>query len=77
MPDTPEYNSNGTAGGGFLTSVEYHSDVSGVFEEDALFENVPCAVCDTETRPKLMTIPAMRTCPVGWTKEYEGIDLLY
>ena len=78
MPIIPEYNSNafiGRAAG--LASVEYQSSSYGVFEDDAHHQNAPCAVCKTKNRPMLVTIPAKRSCPDGWTKEYEGIDLLY
>ena len=73
MPDTAEYNSDGAVSHGyFLFGVEYESHTFGVFEDAAFEQNAPCAVCDTETRSKLMTIPAKRNCLDGWTKEYEG-----
>ena len=73
MPSTPEYNSDEAVNNGaYLANVEYESHAFGVFEDAAHDQNAPCAVCNTETRPTLMTIPAMRTCPDGWTKEYEG-----
>ena len=34
--------------------------------------DVPCAVCNTINRGKVMMIPARMSCPSGWTIEYYG-----
>ncbi|XP_013396502.1 uncharacterized protein LOC106163457 [Lingula anatina] len=41
---------------------------------DQNFRNhdAPCAVCYTQTRPSHVMIPAKKTCPAGWTTEYNG-----
>ena len=78
MPDTPEYNSNRTVVlGGHVNPAEYQNGQSGILDDAVKNQKAPCAVCDTKTRPKLMTIPAMRNCLDGWTREYEGIYLFH
>ena len=34
--------------------------------------DVPCAVCDVSGRGRILMIPAKKTCPSGWTREYHG-----
>ena len=34
--------------------------------------NVPCAVCQSETRSVALLQPGKTSCPQGWTKEYAG-----
>ena len=34
--------------------------------------NIPCAVCCTSIRSKLLVIPAKLSCPTNWTIEYNG-----
>uniref|UniRef100_A0A8W8LWQ2 Chitin-binding type-4 domain-containing protein n=1 Tax=Magallana gigas TaxID=29159 RepID=A0A8W8LWQ2_MAGGI len=36
-------------------------------------ENVPCAVCRTNIASSTIMIPAKRTCPTHWQKQYTGI----
>ncbi|XP_052679114.1 short-chain collagen C4-like [Crassostrea angulata] len=36
-------------------------------------ENVPCAVCRTNIASSTIMIPAKRTCPTQWRKQYTGI----
>ena len=60
-----------------LTNAEYQAHSVGVLEDAAQEQNAPCAECDTETRPTLMTIAANRGCPHVWTNQYEGIDFIY
>ena len=34
---------------------------------------LPCVLCHVPTRTmQIMILPAMNTCPAGWTKEYHG-----
>jgi len=75
MPTDPQYNRAYT-GSGFqgssINGAEYESFTYGIFPSSAHDQNVPCVRCYTENRPALMMIPAKRSCPSGWTKEYEG-----
>jgi len=75
MPFDPQYNRVYT-GSGFegssINGVEYQTERFGIFPNSAYEQNVPCARCYTENRPALMMIPARRSCPSGWTEEYEG-----
>ena len=83
MPLRPEYNryygangGSGTAGKGHIAGVEYQTFGSGVFPNEAHDNNVPCAVCYAESRSSVLMIPARRTCPTSWQKEYEGNQCL-
>lgn len=74
MPLDPEYNSY-SGGGSTASSIggtEYESQSYGIFPNSAFDQNAPCARCYTQNRPASMMLPAKRTCPGGWTKEYEG-----
>ena len=74
MPSSePEYNAY-SAGGYYarIGGAEYQTHNYGVFPDAAHDQNVPCARCYTDSRSSVMMIPAKRTCPSGWTKEYEG-----
>ena len=80
MPNGAVYNKYyGNSGGvgaqssGFIAGVEYQSWFYGIFPDIANDNNVPCAVCYSNNRPSVMMIPAHRTCPTDWQKEYEGI----
>ncbi|KAF6036697.1 hypothetical protein EB796_004992 [Bugula neritina] len=75
LPDEPEFQkspNNKTRGGSMINGVEYQSFGYGIFPDSAHNQNVPCARCYTETRSAVMMIPAKRSCPAGWTQEYEG-----
>jgi len=50
--------------------------INGVEYQSFGYGNVPCARCYTETRSAVMMIPAKRSCPAGWTQEYEGLKHL-
>ena len=83
MPLRPEYNryygangGSGTIYDGYIAGVEYQSWFYGVFPNEAHDDNAPCAVCYAESRSSVLMIPAQRTCPTGWQKEYEG-DYVY
>ena len=34
--------------------------------------NVPCAVCQSFERSRVLMIPAKNHCPSGWNREYNG-----
>jgi len=74
MPPDPQYNrvNTGSFYGSWISGTEYESNYYGIFSNSAHDQNVPCARCYTENRPALMMIPAKRSCPSGWTQEYEG-----
>jgi len=74
MPTDPQYSKvyTGSIYGSWIYGAEYESGSYGIFPSTAHDQNVPCARCYTENRPALMMIPAKRSCPFGWTKEYEG-----
>ncbi|XP_071949896.1 uncharacterized protein [Antedon mediterranea] len=76
LPDAPEYNEELTTDGGGersnLYGAEYQTNTyspwSSSHDKDMI-----CAVCLTKGRSTNLMIPAKRTCPEGWTKEYEGL----
>ncbi|XP_033111228.1 uncharacterized protein LOC117112266 [Anneissia japonica] len=67
LPETPEYDDDLTSGGNNRLSLLY-SPLSDVHEGDIM-----CAVCLARGRSTTLMIPAKRTCPSGWTKEYGGL----
>ena len=56
---------------GLIYSVEYETNSFPPFASKH-DHDVPCAVCRAGNRGSLVTIPAMMTCPSGWTNEYSG-----
>ena len=74
MPFSPEYSSSSSVGSraAYLSGIEYESESYGMFPNSAHEQNTPCAQCFTENRAAVMKIPARRSCPSGWTEEYEG-----
>ena len=54
-----------------ISGAEYQSLSYGIFPNAAHDKNVPCARCYTQRSATVM-IPSRRSCPSGWTKEYEG-----
>ena len=74
LPLTPEflqYQPRATGKRGYVYSAEYET---GDFPplDNKFNHDVPCAVCRANNRGSLLTIPAMITCPFGWTQEYYG-----
>ena len=59
--------------GARVYGVEYRKWNSGRFFADVDLHDAPCAVCEAQGRSQLLMIPAKRTCPAGWTFEYEGV----
>ena len=54
-----------------IKGAEYQANDAVLFPKHALNQNVPCARC-LAPRSAVMMLPAMRTCPKDWTREYEG-----
>ncbi|XP_062572613.1 short-chain collagen C4-like [Saccostrea cucullata] len=48
---------------------EYQFSLGKVVIQD----DVPCSVCRVKMATSSMMIPAKRSCPTGWTKQYSGI----
>ena len=73
LPDDPEYSryASGVQGHSPLRGAEYRT-ASGQPLSSTSGHNMPCAVCCTSTRSKLLVIPAKLTCPTNWTTEYTG-----
>ena len=73
MPGDPSYkhmvNGNGRYLKTHLNNIRYdrHHIFSNISEA-----NVPCAVCQSDTKSVAFLQPGKISCPVGWTKEYAG-----
>lgn len=79
LPETPEYNkyySGGGSAGSIISGTEYSTYQYGVFPDSAEAKNVPCARCHSGDRSSMAMIPAKRSCPDEWTKEYEGRKII-
>ena len=76
LPETPQYLSTDTAATyvARLHGVEYETfgDASTTPFRDLLQHNMPCAVCHTDTKMAVFTIPAQYNCPASWNVEYNG-----
>lgn len=53
---------------GYLYGGEYQFSLKDVVLQD----DVPCSVCRAKMATSTMMIPAKRSCPSGWTKQYTG-----
>ena len=75
MPETPQYLSTDTTATAtaHLHGVEYEifGTTSTPFR-NLVQTNLPCAVCHTDTKLSVLTVPAQYTCPNGWSMEYNG-----
>ena len=72
LPDDPEYSRYASdTNYSPLRGVEYRV-ASGQPLSSRDGHNMPCAVCCTSTRSKLLVIPAKLTCPTNWATEYTG-----
>ena len=71
-PDFPDNKQLGFQTQAFMYGVEFKSPATSDFFKDVHNEDAPCAVCDVEGRTRSLMIPAKRSCPTGWTQEYEG-----
>lgn len=56
-----------------MTAVEYESQTYRIFPANIDNKHAVCAVCHTQGRSAVLTIPARTTCPPGWTMEYNGL----
>ena len=75
MPETPQYLSTDTTANyvPLLHGVEFETwGTSSTPLNDLLQVNLPCAVCHTDTKLSVLTVPAQYTCPNGWSMEYNG-----
>ena len=75
MPETPQYLSTDTAATyvSLLRGVEFETFGTSSTPFNKLLEaNMPCAVCHTDTKLSVLTVPARYTCPNGWSLEYSG-----
>lgn len=54
-----------------MSGAEYVSPKLGIFTDSTDDQNVPCARCYAPRSARMM-IPAKRTCPKDWSREYEG-----
>ena len=76
LPSDPEFPSNAEGGnqnGAYIYGVEYERWQSTRFFASVEDQDVPCAVCEVQGRSQVLMVPAKRTCPDGWTKEYDGL----
>ena len=75
MPETPQYLSRDTGAlhVSHLQGVEFETfGTSSTPFKNLLNANMPCAVCHTDTKLTVLTVPAQYTCPNGWSLEYNG-----
>ena len=73
LPDDPEYSryESGVQDYSPLRGAEYQSNTNQPLGSRSS-NNIPCALCSTSIRSKLLVIPAKLTCPTNWTTEYTG-----
>ena len=72
MPEDPSYNHVVDSVGRFKTfldNIRYETDEMFSSINEA---NVPCVVCQSETRSVALLQPGKTSCPEGWTEEYAG-----
>ena len=75
MPETPQYLSTDTTAhhAALLRGVEFETPgTSSTPFRNVAQANLPCAVCYTDTKLSVLTVPAQYTCPNGWSMEYNG-----
>jgi len=81
LPEEPQLRNHTKPGvvAGWLYGIEYwthlnrgsiHRPPTGTKPYQA--KPTPCAVCYVPQRSAQLMIPASNTCPVGWTREYDG-----
>lgn len=78
LPEDPEwerFDDSLRKSGALVYGTEYQTDSDPNLFEDvtakSYVHDVPCAVCVT-VRSNVLMIPAKKTCPSGWIKEYSG-----
>jgi len=59
---------------GRLYGIQYNTDGDNYRGGTTVYHGkpTPCAVCYVPQRSAQLMIPASNTCPVGWTREYNG-----
>ena len=72
-PDFPDNAQAGNQNGAHVHGVEYERHASSRFFASVHDQDAPCAVCEVQGRSQVLMIPAKKTCPAGWTLEYEGL----
>ena len=75
MPETPQYLSTDTTANyvALLRGVEFETQGTSSTPLNNVYQaNMPCAVCHTNTKLSVLTVPAQYTCPNGWSMEYNG-----
>ena len=74
MPFDPQYVPGiGNGGGSYVHGSEYEG-VNNINsgKRNIQDRNIPCAVCQVQSRSTAIMVPARNTCPSGWTREYYG-----
>ena len=71
-PEFPDNVQSGFGNNARMFGVEYQLNEGFLNPSDLHQHDVPCAVCEVP-RSTSMMVPAKRTCPQGWTLEYEGL----
>ncbi|KAI8494277.1 hypothetical protein Bbelb_280370 [Branchiostoma belcheri] len=60
-------------GEAYMYGAEFQIGLDSPYDMGAIHDrNVPCAVCHSLSRRAQLMIPARKTCPEGWTREYGG-----
>ena len=75
MPETPQYLSTDTTAYhvALLRGVEFKTHgTSSTPLNNVIRADMPCAICHTDTKLSVLTVPAQYTCPNGWSIEYNG-----
>ncbi|XP_035667440.1 short-chain collagen C4-like [Branchiostoma floridae] len=76
LPTDPEWGrfEDGTQGWkSYMYGAEYQLNTNVPYDKATLHDrDVPCAVCCSISRRAQLMIPARKTCPEGWTREYGG-----
>ena len=77
LPEQPQYSTYTAgvqSGRAYLYGAEYETGGGGNNGPFRSFNehNIPCAVCYTSARETVVMIPARITCPLSWTKEFQG-----
>ena len=72
-PEFPDNVQGGEQTGSYIYGVEYEKWKSSRFFNEVQDQDAPCAVCEARNRTQVLMIPAKKTCPDGWTLEYEGL----
>ncbi|XP_035668363.1 short-chain collagen C4-like [Branchiostoma floridae] len=76
LPTDPEWGryEDGTQGWkSFMYGAEYQLDTNVPYDKATFHDHdVPCAVCYSLSRHAQLMIPARKTCPEGWMREYGG-----